>query len=200
MRKSALVVIVLAALVALWRPAAAASDPAAAVVTAFQDETLAIMKAGPRLGAQGRYDRFLPLTERAFDFPVMMAYAAGPAWSGMSAADRRMLIAAFARLTAASYAHNFDRWSGERFEVDPKVVVRGPDHIVTGRIVPALGAPTTLLYRMRQSGGGWKIIDVYYGAVSQLTTRRADFAGPLASGGAAGLQRHLTELVAHLLK
>jgi ABC-type transporter MlaC component len=52
---------------------------------------------------------------------------------------------------------------------------------------------------MRQDGGIWKIVDVYYGAVSQLTTRRADFAAPLASGGATGLVSHLDTLVAKLL-
>ena len=50
-----------------------------------------------------------------------------------------------------------------------------------------------------QVGGSWKIIDVYYGAISQLTTRRSDFAGPVASGGAAGLVTHLNQLTDKLL-
>ncbi len=36
---------------------------------------------------------------------------------------------------------------------------------------------------MRQSDDGWKVIDVYFNNISQLTTRRSDFAGPVASGG-----------------
>ena len=52
---------------------------------------------------------------------------------------------------------------------------------------------------MRQTPEGWKIIDVYYGAISQLTTRRSDFAGPVASGGAKGSLAHLDTLTAKLV-
>ena len=41
------------------------------------------------------------------------------------------------------------------------------------------------MYRMRELGGSWKIIDVYYGAISQLTTRRSDFAATSLNAGGA---------------
>ncbi len=50
------------------------------------------------------------------------------------------------------------------------------------------------------AGGAWKIIDVYFGAISQLTTRRSDFAQPLAAGGAKGLIAHLNETSDKLLQ
>jgi phospholipid transport system substrate-binding protein len=53
---------------------------------------------------------------------------------------------------------------------------------------------------MRQTGVAWKVVDVYYGAISQLTTRRSDFAAPLASGGAKGLLAHLDEASAKLMQ
>jgi len=178
---------------------AAQPDPAAARIEAFDASLIETMKQGPALGAKGRYRMLTPVVERAFDLPLMTQFAVGPAWAKFSAADRRALTAAFTRLTAASYAHNFDRFAGERFVVDPLVQTRGPDRIVQSHLTPAHGAPVSLTYRMRSDGGSWRIVDVYYGAVSQLTTRRADFAGPLAAGGAAGLIGHLDALVAKLL-
>ena len=62
------------------------------------------------------------------------------------------------------------------------------------------GAPVALSYRMRESAGAWRIIDVYFGAISQLTTRRSDFAAPLAAGGAKGLITHLNTLSDDLMK
>jgi phospholipid transport system substrate-binding protein len=118
----------------------------------------------------------------------------------MSDADHQALIRAFTRLTAASYAHNFDRFDGERFEVIPTVETRGPDKIVQTRLYPSGKAPVNLVYRMRQSEGRWKVVDVYYDAISQLTTRRSDFAAPLASGGEKGLLAHLDEASAKLLQ
>ncbi len=173
---------------------AAASDPAAAQIETFDADLAATMKAGAALGPQGRYRRYMPVVERVFDLPTMTRFAVGPNWDTMSEADHRVLLASFTRLTAASYAKNFDHWNGERFTVDANVATRGADRIVRAKIVPTKGEATDLMYRMRLSGGTWKIVDVYYGAISQLTTRRSDFAAPLAAGGAAGREKHLETL------
>ena len=110
---------VIATLMSVAAPAVAASDPAAQRVEALDDALLAAMKSGKAAGAHARYDRLLPVVERSFDLPVMTAYAVGPAWSTFSEADKTALVRAFTKLSAASYAHNFDSYSGERFEHQP---------------------------------------------------------------------------------
>ena len=191
----------LSAICAFAPPAAraAASDPAARTIEAFDDALLATLKAGPALGVQGRYRKLAPVVEQTFDLPLMSRYAVGPTWPAISPADQQALVRAFTRLTIASYAHNFDRYGGERFEVDPNVVARGPDHIVQSRL--ATPSRTVMLtYRMRQGAGGWRIVDVYFDGVSQLATRRADFQGTLASGGAKALLTHLAAVTDNLLR
>ena len=180
--------------------AAAAADPAAARIEAFDGALLDTMKGGRGLGAKGRYRKLAPVVESTFDLPLMTRFAVGPAWTTMSDADHQALVKAFARLSAASYAHNFDQFGGERFDVDAKVETRGADKIVQSHLIAPHGAPVALTYRMRQTPEGWKIVDVYYGAISQLTTRRSDFAAPLASGGAKGLLAHLDALTQKLLE
>jgi phospholipid transport system substrate-binding protein len=178
---------------------AASSDPAAQRIDAFDSALIGVMKQGPALGPKGRYRKLEPVVEDAFDLPLMTRFAIGPSWTGMSDADHQSLIRAFARLTTASYAHNFDSFEGERFDVD-QVQTRGPDKIVQAHLLVPGHATVALIYRMRESGGGWKIVDVYYDGISQLTTRRSDFAGPLAAGGAKGLTAHLDEASAKLLQ
>ncbi len=57
--------------------------------------------------------------------------------------------------------------------------------------------PVAISYRLRQSGGAWKIVDVFYkNAISQIATRRSDFAGILQKQGARGLIAHLDALAA----
>jgi phospholipid transport system substrate-binding protein len=129
----------------------------------------------------------------------MTQFAVGPAWASMSEADHQALIAAFGRLSTASYARNFDKYNGERFEVDPNVTTRGPDKIVKSQLISG-GKTVQLTYRMREAGGVWKIVDVYFDAISQLTTRRSDFAAPLATGGAKGLIAHLNATADKLLQ
>ena len=174
---------------------AANADPAVAQIDAFDAALLSAMKAGKAAGVQGRSRTLAPAVARAFDIPTMIRFAVGPSWSTIPAAQQQSLTDAFQRLTIASYAHNFDGYSGERFEVDPNVVTRGPDKVVQSKIYPSSGAPVTISYRMRQSGGTWKIVDVFYnGSISQLTTRRADFSATLAQGGAPALIAHLNQL------
>jgi len=198
---AAILALVMTAASAAPAPARAATgDPAAAQIDAFDASLIQVMKDARSLGVQGRYRRFQPIVERAYDIPTMIRFAVGPSWSTMTAAQQQALAAAFARLTAASYAHNFDGYSGEHFTIDP-VATRGPDKVVTTHLVSPGSAPVTIAYRMRDAGGAWKIIDVFYnGSISQLTTRRADFAASLAQGGAPALLAHLNQLVDSQLK
>ncbi len=180
---------------------AAASDPAAAQIETLDGALLDVMKNAHSLGFQGRYRQLTPVVERTFDIPTMIRFAVGPSWASMTPAQQSALTDAFRRLTVASYAHNFDGYSGEQFALDPKVVTRGPDKVVTTRLTTPGEAPNTIAYRMRQSAGAWKVIDVFYnGSISQLTTRRSDFSASLQQGGAPALISHLNQLVDRQMK
>ena len=180
---------------------AQAADPAAAQIESFDQALLNVMKQAKSLGVQGRYRELQPAVERAFDLPAMTRFAVGPKWSTVSPGDQAALVKAFTRLTVASYAHNFDGYDGEKFVLDPQVQTRGPDKLVKTRIVPSKGEATDIAYRMRQSGGGWKVIDVYYkGSISELATRRSDFAGTMDSGGAPALIQKINALADKQMK
>lgn len=171
------------------------ADPAREPVQSLCDGLLAIMKGAKQLGFRGRMDRIGPVVDRSFDLGLMIRLAVGPAWTGMTSGDQALLTAAFRRMTVAQYASNFNSFSGERFVVDPKVEARGGDRLVRTTLGQPGEKPVSLAYRVRQSGGQWKIVDVFYqNAISQLATRRSDFAAVLASGGAKALVRHLDQL------
>jgi len=181
--------------------ARAETDPAAAQVDGFDNALLGVMKQADQLGVRGRARRLTPEIERAFNLSAMTRFAVGPAWSTMSDSDHAALVAAFTRYSAASYAHNFDGYSGEKFVVDPNVVTRGPDKIVVTQLIPGHGDAVVIDYRMRSDGGTWKIIDVLFkGTISQLSTRRSDFAATVASGGASALIAHMDAQTEKLLK
>jgi phospholipid transport system substrate-binding protein len=61
--------------------------------------------------------------------------------------------------------------------------------------------PVMLNYRMRQDGGSWKVIDIYYGGnISQLTIRRNDLAATAMVGGAKALTKNMNNQADKLLK
>ncbi|HTT83931.1 MAG TPA: ABC transporter substrate-binding protein [Rhizomicrobium sp.] len=165
---------------------ARAEDPAAEKIQSFYNVLLDTMKRGPQLGMQGRYKALEPAVDATFDIPAMIEFIVGPSWANMSAQDKAALTAAFRRMTVANYAANFSKYDGEQFNVDPNVQQRGPDKIVQTTLVPRGDKPVPLLYRMRDTAGSWKVIDVFLdGYVSELATRRSDFAATLAAGAPA---------------
>ncbi|HEX3431801.1 MAG TPA: ABC transporter substrate-binding protein [Rhizomicrobium sp.] len=179
---------------------ARAADPAADRIQTFYNSLLDTMKRGPQLGMQGRFRALEPAVDATFDIPAMIQFIVGPGWSGTKESDRTALIAAFRRMTVANYAANFSTYDGEQFNVDPSVQQRGPDKIVQTTLVPKGDKPIPLIYRMRESSGGWKVIDVFLnGYVSTLAMRRSDFAATLASGGAPALVAKINQISDGLL-
>lgn len=177
-----------------WPAHSAPDDPAARQVQLLDDSLLKSMRAGATESVMDRYRMLEPVVKNAFDLPLMTRLSVGAAWTTFSAEQQRALIDAFTRLTIAGYAHNFQAFSGEKFAIDDNIVSRGEDKIIYSHIGTGRDAPATVIYRARQSGGGWKIIDVYYDGISQLTMHRSDFGAAIADGGAAGLIAHLNKL------
>jgi phospholipid transport system substrate-binding protein len=176
---------------------AQAADPAAGTVQSLQSGLLSIMKAGGKAGQSGRASMIAPAVDRSFDIPLMTRLAVGPAWTGFAPSDQAKVVAAFRSLTIAQHAKNFDGFGGERFVITPQVETRGTDKLVRTALISPGGSSESLNYRLRQSGGVWKVIDVYYrNAISQLATRRADFARVVKTGGAPALIAHLNRLAA----
>jgi phospholipid transport system substrate-binding protein len=183
------------ALVAPAPLAAQAADPARATVQGLNDGLIAIMKA--RGTARSRATAIAPVIDRSFDLALMTRLAVGTGWNTIAAADQTALVAAFRRMTIAQYAGNFDSWSGESFAIAPNVDARAGDKLVRTTLNAPGKAPIAISYRLRQSSGGWKIIDVFYNnAISQIATRRSDFAAVLAKGGAKALITHLDAIAA----
>jgi phospholipid transport system substrate-binding protein len=186
--------------VALASVPARAADPAADRIQSFYNSLLDTMKRGPQLGMQGRYHALEPAVDATFDFPAMIQFIVGPGWSSMNDSDKSNLVAAFRRMTIASYAANFTSFDGEQFNVDPQVQQRGPDKLVQTTLVPRGQKPVPLVYRMREASGNWKIIDVFLnGYVSELAMRRSDFAATLTKGGAAALVAKMNQISDGLL-
>lgn len=180
--------------------AIAEPDPAVLRIDKFHEVLLGVMKDGPKLGVGGRYKKLEADVDGLFDLPSMTKFTVGPAWAKMTDGEHKALIAAFRRMTIASYARNFNEFKGQKFVTDPKVEDRAPDRLVKSQVIPAGEKAVNLVYRMRETGGSWRVIDVIYEFVSQLATRRSDFASTVAAGGAAALVKKLDEISDKLMK
>lgn len=176
---------------------AQATDSAQAPIAALDQGLIGIMKAGKSAGMRGRSAAIAPVVDRVYDIPLMTRLAVGAPWTTFAPSDQAALVTALRRLTIAQYASNFDGYAGQSFVVDPRVDVRATDRMVRTTLNDPKGESVAIAYRLRQAGGTWKIIDVFYkNSISQLATRRADFARIVAGGGAKALVAHLNGLSA----
>jgi phospholipid transport system substrate-binding protein len=158
-----------------------------------------IMKAGKTAPFRERYDRIAPLIDRTFDLEVIVRQVVGPRWAALPPDQQAALGDAFRRYTIASYVSNFDDYSGERFEVLPGVGAVGNDRIVKTQIVTASDQAHVLAYVMRQTGGGWRAIDVLAdGSISRVAAQRSEIRSVLSGGGGLGLLVSLRRKTAEL--
>jgi phospholipid transport system substrate-binding protein len=185
---------------AAWGDAAAV-DPAVKAIRAFYDSLLSVMKQAKELGIRGRDERLSAPIRATYDLAAMTRIAVGPDWNSFSAADQAALLDSFTRMTIATYASRFDGYSGERFEVEPESEARATGRMVHTKLIQSNGAPIALNYLMRDSGGSWKVVDVYLtGTISELATRRSEFAAILKSGGPSALILSLKQRTEALLR
>jgi len=173
------------------------SGAAARIQTYYQQLMPTIRQAG-KLTVRERDQRFAPAITSAFDLATMTRLAVGPAWKGFSAAQQAAVQQAFTRFIVADYASQINDYSGESFVVEPTTVpeTRGGGEIVKTKLVQASGRTVIINYLVR----GGRVIDVYLnGTISDLATRRDEFASIIASGGADGLIKRLQDRTQTLL-
>ncbi len=159
-------------------------DPAARHIEAYYRELLPTLQQAGQLSVLERDRRFTPAISSAFDLTTMTRLAAGPAWTTFSGAQQAAVREAFSRFLIADYAHLVSDYSGQSFIVDPQTspAAGGGGEIVKTKLIQAGGRNVTINYLVR----GGRVIDVYlYGTISDLATRRDEFASILAEGGGA---------------
>ena len=161
------------------------------VVAGFHAALLHAMRDG---SYQARFAALAPAMDRAFDFATMTRIAIGPSWYNLKREQQDALINAFQRFSIASYASQFDQYSGERFEAAGPTQPAPQGIVVATVMKPAQGNAIKFSYLLHRTAGGWRVIDIYLdGTISQLAVRRSEFASVLAQSGPDGLTQLLDQ-------
>jgi phospholipid transport system substrate-binding protein len=117
----------------------------------------------------------------------MTRLSVGASWAGLSEAQRQQLTDSFGRYISAIYADRFDSYAGQKLQVTGEQP-NAAGIMVKSQIVKANGEPVKVDYMMRRNGDGWLISDIYLdGAISEVATRRSEFAAILRTDGVDGL-------------
>ena len=168
-------------------PASAAGASPGELIRQFYGQLLETMQNAKALGARGRFQRLEPIVFSTFDVPFMAKLSIGPQWNALNPEQKQRASRAYGRYLAAVYASRFDGYSGEQMQVLGEQKIRRGT-LVKSRIVKSDGEPVTIDYMVHDNAVGYQVRDVYVtGTISELATRRSDFAAILRSNGVEGL-------------
>lgn len=161
--------------------ARAATDPGS-FITEFAEQAIALA-SNKELSATDRRGKFGDLLGTYFDMPAIGRFLLGRYWRTASDEEREAYIQAFTENIVYTYSRRFDDYSGQKLVVDD-TREDGRFDIVASRIVdPKTPDEIRLEWRLIESGGAFKIIDIVIEGVSMSVTQRQEYASVIQNNG-----------------
>ena len=122
-----------------------------------------------------------------FDFAYMAKWVAGPAYSGMSEADRKALTAKIEAEFLSSLATQLGKYDGQQVRyMRPRPGPSGSVKVPVGILRPG-DYPSKMTFRMYRSADGWKVYDVEANGRSAAAHYRTQMARPVQPVQPAGV-------------
>ena len=185
-----------AALLVCGPLAAHAAQSPSEVVTGTSEAVIAVLKQ-PGLSKADKRTKIEDIVLRSVDFDTLSKLTMARNWSKLTPAQQEQFRQEFRRHLSATYGRRIDDYRNETVTVlGTREESRG-DQTVKTRINRGGGTADVLVdYRVRQTDGQWKIIDVVIEGVSLVANFRSQFQELMAQGGAEKLLAALREKTA----
>ncbi len=181
-----------------WGPWAASVHgeplPAVAVIENFHGTLLSVMKE--KVDYRTRYNRLSSVIEKSFDLAFVSKTVLGRYWETLKPEEQSTFTQVFSKLSIATYAANFDTYSGETFKVVSEKETGSGLREVKTKLVKSNGEEVSLNYMLHLVGKEWRVINVIAEGVSDLALKRADYTSFLKTKGFSALIAKLNEKIA----
>ena len=126
---------------------------------------------------------FSKLLQNNFDMETIGKFVLGRYWKTATPEQRETYQQLFRKRIVQIYSNRFEEYTGQKFDVRGARADGSTDAIVSSFIVANDGPEVQVDWRVRNSGGGYKIVDVMVEGVSMSVTQRSDFASVIQQGG-----------------
>lgn len=168
-----------------------ALEPQAArdFVSKLADKTLAVLRADASVEA--RAAKLAPLLREGLDLGVMGKFVLGRQGRELTPEQAKNFARAFEKHVVETYSELLARQTVADVTLTNTSKQPDGDVIVNSEITRGGGPPTPYDWRVRETNGGLKVVDVVINGVSLLITRRQEFAAVMRKDGVDGLIRKL---------
>jgi phospholipid transport system substrate-binding protein len=181
-------VLMLTVLAGAETPPATQPDPSPRdVIDSVMKDVLTVLR-DPTLTRETKLKKVRQIADEQIDFVTLSRLSMGSFWRGLSDAQKADFVTAFTEHLSITHANIVDAYVDEDVQITgDRPEVRG-DETVETRIVGKKedGGSEEVAkvdYRLRQTAGRWKIIDVTIDGVSMVANFRAQFQEIMSNGG-----------------
>ncbi len=177
-------------------PAAAdaATDGPVEFINSLGHATIAML-TDDALSDDERVSEFRRFLNQGFDLDAISRFALGRYWRRATTTEREEYRILFEEFIVHAYSSRLGRYGGETFEVLGTIAGADGETIVRTELRDPGGPPIRVDWRTRETGPGYRIVDVTLEGVSMAITQRDEFAAVIRSNGGtvAGLINALRE-------
>jgi phospholipid transport system substrate-binding protein len=168
-------VVAFAVTLALAAGALADGDPMSAVKGTINQVLSIVSDPAYKSANSARRDQLRTVIAPRFDFTEMARSALGYHWRSLSQAQRDEFVRLFTGLLEASYIGKIEGYKGQKV-VYVKELRDGERAQVNTNIVQRGNEPISVNYRLKESGGSWKVYDVMVDQISLVGNYRNQFS------------------------
>lgn len=165
-------------LLAFATSALAAATPRE-VVVGTTDQVIAVLK-DPALSKDEKRQRIEDVVYVNLDFETLSRLVLARNWKKLTPAQQAEFQDEFKRHLSVTYSRNIDSYRNEGVTVVGEREEARGDRTVQTRVIRGEGASVAVDYRLRQTDGQWKIIDVIVEGVSLVANFRSQFQDIIA--------------------
>lgn len=140
--------------------------------------------------------RFEKLFNNALDLDFIGKFVLGRAWRTATPLQRKDFIATYRELNIKTWSKRFDEFKGKNFIFKGTTPSNSPNQIFVNTTVPMdQGEPAKVVWRVKQNGSQFKVVDIIIENVSLAITARNEYAG-FIKNNAGGVDALIKDLQA----
>ncbi|MEO8604449.1 MAG: ABC transporter substrate-binding protein [bacterium] len=172
--------------------ATARAESPSQVVDGLASQVVVVLK-DPKLDTEQKRQRIQQIAYTAIDFVTLSKLVLARNYAKFSPEQLARFQDEFKQHLSMTYGRNVDNYRNEKVDIlGERTETRG-DVTVQSKILRGGGQDIVVDYRLRQTDGTWRIIDVIIEGVSLVSNFRSQFQDIVAQGGPDKLLELLKE-------
>ncbi len=161
------------------------------------DRAIQILK-DPELSSRDkkkeRVDRLRAALDAIFDYEEMAKRALGPHWRQRTSAEQEEFVKLFRDFLEGVYSDKINLYNGEKVRFGREVIDKEFAQVESTIIQPK-GEEISVIYKLRQVNGRWKVYDAIVENISIVNNYRSQFDRVISSSSYEELVKRLREKV-----